>query len=225
MEIDDDYIRHQRNILKCLKFEVSSLNDTIKQLIKARSNTLHKMNAIQQSDIDKNKQEKELDEFVNEIMNEIKEQEKEKEVIALDKLQQILTRKRDLSLIHEEEEKSKTNINWNNMELSNWEIQEFERENQEMVKLLEEEHKEVVAAEQKTTEIVELLSLFIEQVMNQDSVVANIDSAILQSLEDLMAGNKQLERAQKRGKQTRTIFITIVSTLAFSLLFLDWYKS
>merc|ERR1719361_2383934 len=107
--------------------------------------------------------------------------------------------------------------------ISQFEMQEFKQENEEMIKMMEEEEKEVSAAEYKTAEIVELLSLFSEQVINQESVVGNIEGAILGSLDDLMLGNKELEKAQKRGKETRTTFITVVLTLAFSLLFLDWY--
>eukprot|EP01083_Nonionella_stella_P249727 863190_1 len=111
------------------------------------------------------------------------------------------------------------------MELSTMEIQEFKKENEEMIQLLEQEHKEVTAAEQKTAEIVDLLNLFTDQVINQESVVTSIGTAISGSLDNLELANKALEQANKRGKDTRTVFITVVLTLTFSLLFLDWYKS
>ena len=112
-----------------------------------------------------------------------------------------------------------------NMELSQWEIQEFKRENEEMVKYFDQQHEEVMKAEQKTTEIVELMGLFAQELLRQGGTVMSIYQAGLSTLENLELGNKELEKAKERGKQNRTVFITVVLTLAFSLVFLDWYKS
>ena len=111
------------------------------------------------------------------------------------------------------------------MGLSQWEIQEFKRENEEMVKYFDQQYEEVVKAEQSTTEIVELIGLLTEELLRQDGTVVSIDQAILKSLENLELGNEELKKAQERGKQNRTVFITVVLTLAFALVFLDWYKS
>ena len=257
LEINHDYIQHQKNILKCLRLEVTSLSDKIKHLIKARSQALHSMHIDHESDLLKQKQEKKLDQFVDDIMddimieNQIEIQQENKS--NLDKFKEMLKLKnlknmgmgmtttmtiknkddaQDLNVIDEEDEKYGVGMGHNlrmddgqNMELSQWEIQEFKRENEEMVKYFDQQYEEVVKAEQSTTEIVELIGLLTEELLRQDGTVMSIDQAILKSLENLELGNKELQKAQERGKQNRTVFITVVLTLAFSLVFLDWYKS
>eukprot|EP01084_Bolivina_argentea_P087291 157668_1 len=226
---DHDYILHQTNILKCLRFEVSSLSDKISHLIKERSKTLHDTHCMNNSNIYKQKINEQLDKFVDEIMKEEIDKKNKTMDEKINKISKIdfKTTKNDLSVLPENEEKYGGNGNGMdiNMELSNMEIQEFKKENEEMIQLLEQEHKEVTAAEQKTAEIVDLLNLFTDQVINQESVVTSIGTAISGSLDNLELANKALEQANKRGKDTRTVFITVVLTLTFSLLFLDWYKS
>lgn len=109
-----------------------------------------------------------------------------------------------------------------NMDLSNVEIQEFTKENEDMVKMQKEE-KEVMMAEKKTIKIQKLMHMLVEQEVNQNRTIGAIGRSILASMTNLEIGNREREKERERTKDTRTVFMTVVLTLAFSLLSLEWF--
>ena len=259
MELDHQYIRHQKTILQCLRVKVTSLSDDIKHLIRARSVSLQNRQTQREWEQRQKSESKEMQQFgdeliskgtIHEVLNrdqrqqrapnkkietiveDIKEDHPDSESDATTKqvVRDLMMSKTETKM--EEDENVDFGMNgdggngfMDKMDLSNLEIQEFMKENEDMVKMLEEEEQEVMLAEQKTVGIMDLMDMFTEQVVNQNSTIGGIETSILASLENLEIGNRELEKARERGKDTRTVFMTVVLTLTFSLLFLEWYKS
>ena len=105
---------------------MSSLSETIKNLIKARSECLKNAHCEKRTKRKIEKTEQEMQYFVENMM-----------------------------MIKNEEEKMQS------FEISQFEMQQFAQENDEMIKMMEEEEKEVAETEYKTAEILELLSLLV----------------------------------------------------------------
>eukprot|EP01084_Bolivina_argentea_P224415 379484_1 len=71
LKTEHDYIKHQKNILQCLRFEVMSLSDKIRHLIKARSTALHMQHTHSSEDglgLKKSIKQQDLEAFVDQMM-------------------------------------------------------------------------------------------------------------------------------------------------------------
>lgn len=76
----------------------------------------------------------------------------------------------------------------------------------------------------KLSEISKLQEVFTENVLKQDSELANLNSSTITSTEYIREGNEQLREAMRKNAGFRVWILFFITTLGFVILFLDWYN-
>lgn len=76
----------------------------------------------------------------------------------------------------------------------------------------------------KLTEISKLQEAFSENVLKQDMDLNNLNSTTIMTTEHIREGNEQLREAMRKNAGFRVWILFFITTLAFVVLFLDWYN-
>jgi len=73
-------------------------------------------------------------------------------------------------------------------------------------------------------EIARLQEIFTENVLKQEQDLNRLNETAIESTEDIRTGNEHLRDAIKKKAGLRIWILFFTITLAFTLLFLDWYN-
>lgn len=122
----------------------------------------------------------------------------------------------------EKEQKNK-NIHIEN-ELSQEEIQAFEKEGELMYEQFAIQTEDVKKIESQVIEVAKLTQIFAENIVSQLSTVDRIQKAALDVNSNLTTGNENIKEAMKKNAAMRLWILFIILVLSFTLLFLDWYN-
>lgn len=76
----------------------------------------------------------------------------------------------------------------------------------------------------KVVQISRLQEMFTEKVMEQEVVLNNLHDTAIRSSENVREGNELLRDAMMKNASTRVFILFYIITLAFTILFLDWYN-
>lgn len=109
--------------------------------------------------------------------------------------------------------------------LSATQLQEFESENTQILQEFESQVSQIKSVQSKLLEIAELSNELQSHLSSQTEMTDRLMTEAEQTTLDVSKGNEQLDAAKRRNKNTRLLFVTIFLTLAFTLLFLDYYSS
>lgn len=104
------------------------------------------------------------------------------------------------------------------------EMQLFEKENVQLYDELNSLTDEVKVIGGKVMEIAKLQEIFTENVLKQENEIDRLNSTVIASTESVREGNDQLREAIKKGAGFRVWVLFFIITLAFTVLFLDWYN-
>ena len=104
------------------------------------------------------------------------------------------------------------------------EMQLFEKENVQLYDELNSLTDEVRVIGGKVMEIAKLQEIFTENVLKQENEIDRLNSTVIASTESVREGNDQLREAIKKGAGFRVWVLFSIITLAFTVLFLDWYN-
>lgn len=104
------------------------------------------------------------------------------------------------------------------------EMQLFEKENVQLYDELNSLTDEVKVIGGKVMEIAKLQEIFTENVLKQENEIDRLNSTVIASTESVREGNDQLREAIKKGAGFRVWVLFSIITLAFTVLFLDWYN-
>ena len=110
------------------------------------------------------------------------------------------------------------------LELSKHELQAFEEENQHLFKQMNSLSDEVKDIELKVIEIARLQEIFTDNVLKQEIDLNKLSDLTISSTENIRGGNQQLREAMKKNAGFRVWLLFFITTLAFTVLFLDWYN-
>ena len=111
-----------------------------------------------------------------------------------------------------------------NNALTSEELQMFEEENTQLYDDLNSLTDEVKVLGGKVMEIAKLQEVFMENVLKQENEIDRLNSTVIASTESVREGNDQLREAIKKGAGFRVWVLFFIITLAFTVLFLDWYN-
>lgn len=78
--------------------------------------------------------------------------------------------------------------------------------------------------EGKVLEIAKLQEIFTEKVLQQEHDLNKVNETVITSTENVRGGNEQLREAMKKNAGFRVWILFFIITLAFTILFLDWYN-
>lgn len=109
-------------------------------------------------------------------------------------------------------------------ELTEEELQMFEKENEDLLNELNSFKGEVKAIEKKVTHIAGLQGTFTEMVMQQDLDIQRIDTTIVGTTENVQDANLELRKAVQNNASFRVYLLFFMLMLSFTLLFLNWYN-
>ena len=126
-----------------------------------------------------------------------------------------------MSLMTEERQSSRPE---ETPELTPQEIQLFDQENSQLYDELNSLTDEVKVIGGKVMEIARLQEIFTEKVLQQEDDLDRLNSSVVASTEMVRDGNEQLREAIKKGAGFRVWVLFFIITLAFTVLFLDWYN-
>lgn len=73
-------------------------------------------------------------------------------------------------------------------------------------------------------EIAQLQEIFTEKVLQQEVELNRVNETIVSSTENIRGANEQLREAMKKNAGFRVWVLFFIITLAFTVLFLDWYN-
>jgi len=76
----------------------------------------------------------------------------------------------------------------------------------------------------KLTEIAKLQEAFSESVLKQEMDLNHVNNTTIISTESIREGNEQLREAMRKNAGFRVCILFFITTLAFVILFLDWYN-
>lgn len=76
----------------------------------------------------------------------------------------------------------------------------------------------------KLTEIAKLQEAFSENVLKQEMDLGHLNTSTITSTEYIREGNEQLRDAMRKNAGFRVMILFFITTLAFVVLFLDWYN-
>ncbi|XP_054167415.1 syntaxin-18-like [Oppia nitens] len=110
------------------------------------------------------------------------------------------------------------------LELSKHELQVFEEENQHLYEDMNSLSSEVKDIEMKVVEIARLQEIFTDNVLKQEVDLNKVSDVTISSTENIREGNQQLREAMKKNAGFRVWILFFITTLAFTILFLDWYN-
>lgn len=109
-------------------------------------------------------------------------------------------------------------------QLSAEEMQMFESENELLYNELNSLSDEVKQIESKVVHIAELQELFTEKVLEQETDIERIATAVVTSTDNMKDANEQIKQAIQRNAGLRVWILFFLLVMSFSLLFLDWYN-
>ena len=110
------------------------------------------------------------------------------------------------------------------LELSKHELQAFEAENKHLFNQMNSLSDEVKDIELKVIEIARLQQVFTDNVLKQEVDMNRLSDSTISSTENIRSGNEQLREAMKKNAGFRVWILFFITTLAFTILFLDWYN-
>lgn len=129
-------------------------------------------------------------------------------------------------ILEEEEEKAVKSVQNDTSKLgfSAEELKMFKDEGTRIYQEMNSMNDEVKQIGQKLTEIARLQEAFSENVLKQDADLISLNSTTIASTESIREGNEQLREAMRKNAGFRVFVLFFITTLAFVVLFLDWYN-
>jgi syntaxin 18 len=67
--------------------------------------------------------------------------------------------------------------------------------------------------------------MFTDNVLKQEIDLNKLSETTISSTENIRGGNEQLREAMKKNAGFRVWVLFFITTLAFTILFLDWYNN
>lgn len=122
---------------------------------------------------------------------------------------------------HNESSSNKEQIN---SRLAPEEQKQFQLESKQIYDQMNSMNEEVMNITKKLTEISKLQELFSENVLKQECDLNNLNQSTITSNESIREGNEQLREAMRKNAGFRVWILFFITTLAFVVLFLDWYN-
>ena len=104
------------------------------------------------------------------------------------------------------------------------EIQMYDKENNQLYDEMNAISDEVKTIGGKVVEIARLQEIFTEKVLEQEQDLNRLSSTVIASTENIKEGNDELREAMKKSAGFRVWVLFFIITLAFTVLFLDWYN-
>lgn len=111
-----------------------------------------------------------------------------------------------------------------NLRLEPEERKQFQLESKQIYDQMNSMNEEVMTITKKLTEISKLQELFSENVLKQECDLNNLNLSTITSNESIREGNEQLREAMRKNAGFRVWILFFITTLAFVVLFLDWYN-
>lgn len=108
--------------------------------------------------------------------------------------------------------------------LSPEEIQILKKENSVLYDEINAVNEEVETLTSKVEEIGRLQGIFAENVLGQEEGLSSLSTTMISATENTREGNDEIREAIKKGAGFRVWVLFIIITLAFTVLFLDWYN-
>ncbi|KAI9020412.1 hypothetical protein DFJ74DRAFT_124804 [Hyaloraphidium curvatum] len=102
---------------------------------------------------------------------------------------------------------------------------ELERENETLLRELEDNMEQVWKATQSIQEISQLQSQLAFHLQSQQDVIERLHDEAIHQTDNVMAANEQLRSAQKRFGGRRTLVLVFLMVMTVALLWLDYYYS
>ncbi|KLO15866.1 hypothetical protein SCHPADRAFT_870445 [Schizopora paradoxa] len=112
---------------------------------------------------------------------------------------------------------------YDDMELSASQIQQFETENANILKNVQDTLASVEKAESRLQEIAALQTELVTHLTQQSEIIDQIYEDSIVSTETVERGNVQLREAKRRAKDSRLYILIFLLGASFSLLFLHYY--
>ena len=111
-----------------------------------------------------------------------------------------------------------------NQTLTADELQTFDRKNDQLYDDMNALTDEVKQLGGKVVEIARLQEIFTEKVLQQEQDLNRLNDTVISSTENIRGGNEQLREAMRQSAGLRVWILFFIITLAFTVLFLDWYN-
>ncbi|RWS09158.1 syntaxin-18-like protein [Dinothrombium tinctorium] len=112
----------------------------------------------------------------------------------------------------------------NEIELTAEEIQVYEKENIQLFEEMNAMAEEVQQIEGKVIEISRLQEIFTDKILQQEQELNRVNATAVNATENVRGGNEQLREAMKKNAGFRVWILFFIITLAFTIIFLDWYN-
>lgn len=109
-------------------------------------------------------------------------------------------------------------------QLTQEDMQTFQRENDQLFDDLSALTDEVQQIGGKVVEIARLQEIFTDKVLQQEQDLTRLNDAVISTTENIRGGNEQLREAMRKSAGLRVWILFFIITLAFTVLFLDWYN-
>ncbi|RWS24987.1 Syntaxin-18-like protein [Leptotrombidium deliense] len=110
------------------------------------------------------------------------------------------------------------------IEITAEEMQLFEKENTALFQEMNALADEVQQIEGSVIEISKLQEIFTDKVLQQEIDLNRVNQTSVNATENVRGGNEQLREAMKKNAGFRVWILFFIITLAFTILFLDWYN-
>ena len=104
-------------------------------------------------------------------------------------------------------------------------LQLYQSENNQMIQDFENQLDKVRTVQSKLMEIAELSSELQQHLQHQTEMTDRLMEEAVDTTRDVTKGNEQLTQAKRRNATYRIYIVTILMTLSFTLLFLDYYAA
>lgn len=108
--------------------------------------------------------------------------------------------------------------------LSPEEIQILKKENNVLYDEINAVNEEVESLTSKVEEISRLQGIFAENILGQEEGLSSLSTTMISATENTREGNDEIREAIKKGAGFRVWVLFAIITLAFTILFLDWYN-
>ena len=116
------------------------------------------------------------------------------------------------------------NIQKTEEKMSVEELQILDAENVQLFNELNAMSDEVKVLGMKVVEIARLQEIFTDKVLQQEQDLNHLSGTVVAATENIRDGNDQLREAMKKSAGFRVWVLFFIITLAFTVLFLDWYN-
>uniref|UniRef100_A0A0K8TS75 Syntaxin-18 n=1 Tax=Tabanus bromius TaxID=304241 RepID=A0A0K8TS75_TABBR len=123
-----------------------------------------------------------------------------------------------------DEDIQKTQMSYEENELTSEDIQVFESENIQLYHELQGLSEEVEQIEKNVVDIAKLQDLFTEKVSLQKHDIERIANTVVGATENVKDANEQIKQAIQRNAGLRVWALFFLIVMSFTLLFLDWYN-